>query len=64
MSQTTPTLFDALHTLARAHTRDDARVGFLVERCAPHLFCSDAEYIEAWRIVREQLHFQVEPNEE
>ena len=64
MSESVWTLFDALHLLARVHTRDDAEIGFTVEMSPAPMFYRDIEYIEAWRIVREQLHLQVEPVEE
>lgn len=60
------TLFTALRILAETHTRDDAAVGFVIMAGAspmsyvsPH---SPERYNEAWKVVREQLHMQTEPD--
>lgn len=53
------TLFDALRILAAVHTRDDDQAGFTINTAALHtdfMPCSKAEYLEAWSVVREQLH--------
>lgn len=55
------TLFDALHILAGVHTRDDDRVGFVVEMSGPHAYLrpfTKDQYIKAWEIVRAQLHLK------
>lgn len=53
------TLDAALHILARAHTRDDDQMGFVVETTARLLPLHDvalSEYIIAWGVVRRELH--------
>jgi hypothetical protein len=47
-------LRDALKLLSDAHTRDDDRVGFVVEVMANPL-CDRGEYIDAWSIVRQAI---------
>lgn len=46
---------DALWVLERAHTRDDAQVGYRVETLPQVFEHSRAEYIEAWGVVRDHL---------
>lgn len=54
-------LTEALWVLDRAHTRDDAEAGYLVETY-PNTWESGAgEYIEAWGVVRAHLRSQREP---
>lgn len=60
------TLFDALRILAETHTRDDRQVGFVVEAGLPSPYVrrhSQEDYLAAWKVVREQLHMQVDPEE-
>ncbi len=57
------TLDEALSILARCHTRDDYQIGFVVYNSANMFACSQREYIDAWRAVREHLHLPTEmPN--
>ena len=57
----------ALHILATVHTKDDAELGFAVQIGArgpePWDPFSQAEYVEAWKAVRERAHMQTEPAE-
>lgn len=56
------TLFNALLILANTHTREDSLTGFIVEITSPYTSrYSREEYIEAWKVVREQLNLQTEP---
>lgn len=55
MTESQTTLFDALFILARAHTCDDAEVGFCVVS-PPYDTTEVHEYLNAWRVIREQLH--------
>jgi hypothetical protein len=57
-------LDEALHILARVHTRDDHEVGFCIEvgaRPEPYFGFSQAEYYEAWKAVRMHLHLNINP---
>jgi hypothetical protein len=55
----------ALLILAQVHTRDDRLAGFVVEMGAsPYAsapWISQADYIDAWKTVREHLHLPTEP---
>lgn len=55
------TLFDALLLLCEAHTSEDDHAGFAVHSVSKHEFVGQSEYIEAWKIVRQQLHRRTEP---
>ena len=57
------TLFDALRILAEVHTSADMQTGFDVEMGAmpEHYQCSKSDYVEAWRVIREQLNLVTEP---
>lgn len=56
------TLDKALLVLAESHTRDNDFSGFTVESTRDrYVRWSDHDYIEAWKIVRQHLHLQVEP---
>jgi len=58
------TINEALRVLADFHTRDDHVMGFVVEThpCSFDVsFWSQADYIQAWKIVRERVHMQTEP---
>ncbi len=59
------TLFNALLILARTHTRDDERTGYVIEvGVGPNSYSNPAspeEYIEAWGVVREQLQMPTKP---
>lgn len=64
MSDKPSTLFGALYVLANAHTRDDREAGFTVSHMADigvRFGISQGDYIEAWKVVRQQLGMQVEP---
>ena len=56
------TLFQALRILAECHTREDPERGFVVEMgvTSPR-WHAQADYVEAWRVVREQLSLQTKP---
>jgi hypothetical protein len=57
------TLDQALDILIGVHTDDDPEVGFrILMGAAPGPFsaCSHADYIQAWRVVREHNHFRTE----
>ncbi len=51
----------ALNILADCHTRDDDRVGFVVEQVPSLFWHSQSEYIEAWETVRRAVHRMVDP---
>jgi hypothetical protein len=58
------TLNEALHILADHHTCDDDVTGYTVETTPKSWHAShwsQADYINAWRVVREHLHLQTEP---
>lgn len=63
MSADDMTLPAALSLLARVHTADQPEVGFEVRMGAiPEQWdCSGAEYVRAWRLVREAAHMRTEP---
>ena len=58
-------LNQALRVLADIHTKDDHQVGFvfMVGATAHHNMTrwSVDDHIQAWRVVREHLHMQVDP---
>ena len=65
MGERVVTLNEALRVLADFHTRDDAVTGFVVEthpRSFDASFWTQADYIQAWKLVRERLHMQTEPD--
>lgn len=54
----------ALHILATCHTRDDDLTGFVVEYVPSLEYGFEftrADYIQAWKAVREHIHLQTEP---
>lgn len=55
-------LNQALRILAAVHTRDDHLCGFVTMGASPQNMsvCSDSEYREAWRVVREHVRMQSE----
>lgn len=58
------TINEALRVLADLHTRDDHVTGFVVEMHPSFTmsFWTQEDYVTAWKIVRERLHMQTEPN--
>jgi len=54
-------LEQALMALANAHTRDDRDVGFTVSSYADTMMMGKYAYVDAWKVVREHLHLQTEP---
>lgn len=60
-------LDQALHILASVHTRDDDAIGFHVRMGVSEVGwqagheCSQSDYIEAWKVVRDHIHMQTEP---
>jgi hypothetical protein len=60
-------LSEALHIIATIHTRDDPQMGFVINPYAGGDFnlwvYSREQYIAAWKIVREHLHMQTEPQQ-
>ncbi len=57
-------LHEALQILADTHTRDDRAFGFVIMAGAgwtPYGRWSQQEYNNAWRVVREQLGYGVDP---
>ena len=58
-------LNEAMHIVTETHTRDDWRIGFVVEIGAgpDSVTCrwSPSEYMEAWRVLREHLRLQTHP---
>ncbi len=57
------TLESALHILAKVHTMDDEWTGFVIlfGSSWQHSRFTPEQYLEAWRVVREHVHMQVEP---
>lgn len=55
------TFEEAVRILMHLFTRDDYRVGFVVEWSASPLFIDQGEYIAVWKAVREHFHEQTEP---
>ena len=60
------TLSRAINILASVHTRDDDVTGYVILAGAywrPHETpFSQAEYNEAWKVLREQSNMQTEPS--
>lgn len=55
------TLDMALSVLATSHTRDDDFSGFVIEGNRQRMHWPDHEYVEAWKVVRQHLRMQVNP---
>ena len=57
------TIDRALYVLAKEHTKDDDRTGFSIHGRYQYPISEfpDADYIEAWRVVREKLKMQTNP---
>jgi hypothetical protein len=60
-------LAEALHILANIHTRDDDQVGFVVLAGAQwrplESQWTQAQYIEAWEVVRRYTFMQTKPTD-
>lgn len=60
------TLDQALHVLAEIHTKDDDATGFVLLIGAHandyRTQWTQADHIEAWRVVRQHLHMQTQPS--
>lgn len=60
-------LDEALHIIASVHTKDDDGVGFVFlvgATCESYMQpWSPSEHIEAWRVLRNHLHMQTEPQQ-
>jgi hypothetical protein len=59
------TLSKAIYILASIHTRDDDQIGYVILAGASwrplETPFSQAEYTEAWKVLREQSNMQTEP---
>lgn len=55
----------ACYVLAQAHTRDDDVAGYVVEMVSSGFFSgfSQADYVEAWGVIRGAAHLKTEAAE-
>lgn len=57
-------LYTAIRIIAMSHTDHDPEIGMKINVGTPHdIDVSDADYIEAWKVLRHHVDLSVEPND-
>ncbi len=55
-------LYTAIRIVAMSHTNYDSAIGIKINAGAPHhVDVSEADYIEAWKVLRHHVDLPVEP---